>query len=57
MTSPNVYWEKDADNNKFIPINIKQNTYRKRSKTNNNDKVFNLEFQFEVSYNEKIQGR
>lgn len=57
MTSPNVYWEKDSDNNKFIPINIKANTYRKRSKTNNNDKVFNLEFQFEVSYNEKIQGR
>lgn len=57
MTSPNVYWEKDADNNKFIPINIKQNTYRKQSKTANNTKVFNLEFQFEVSYNEKIQGR
>lgn len=57
MTSPNVYWEKDADNNKFIPINIKANTYRKQSKTANNTKVFNLEFQFEVSYNEKIQGR
>lgn len=57
MTSPNVYWEKDADNNKFIPITIKQNTYRKQSKTANNTKVFNLEFQFEVSYNEKIQGR
>lgn len=57
MTSPNVFWEKDADNNKFIPINIKVNTYRKQSKTANNTKVFNLEFQFEVSYNEKIQGR
>lgn len=57
MTSPNVYWEKDSDNNKFIPITIKQNTYRKQSKTANNTKVFNLEFQFEVSYNEKIQGR
>lgn len=57
MTSPNVYWEKDSDNNKFIPINIKANTYRKQSKTANNTKVFNLEFQFEVSYNEKIQGR
>jgi hypothetical protein len=57
MTSPNVYWEKDADNNKFIPINIKATTYRKQSKTNNNTKVFNHEFQFEVSYKEKIQGR
>lgn len=57
MTSPNVYWEKDADNNKFIPINIKATTYRKQSKTNNNTKIFNHEFQFEVSYNEKIQGR
>jgi hypothetical protein len=57
MTSPDVYWEKDADNNKYIPINIKANTYRKQSKTNNNTKIFNQEFQFEVSYNEKIQGR
>jgi hypothetical protein len=57
MTSPNVYLEKDADNNKFIPINIKATTYRKQSKTNNNTKVFNHEFQFEVSYKEKIQGR